>query len=112
MILREIRFGIDLGVVRWKLKPFGQAVFTYRIGDVTVTYDRASGATLSAPGSGQRTCNVIVGGFHPGLNFSASGCDLISAVNGTVDADGNAGFLVTSRSDSMHSERKAPHQWE
>ena len=53
MLMREIRYGINLSYQTVEIKPFGVHEYVYNIGDVYVSYS-ASAVELNVPGTGTR----------------------------------------------------------
>ena len=70
MLLREIRYGINLGLNGVSIAPFGPRAFTYDIGNVKVEYaqDRV---VLDLPGSGHLK-KVTVEGLSPSAQYALS----------------------------------------
>lgn len=54
MVLREIRYGINLRITDVTINPFGVSEFEYHTGNINVVYSN-TGAVISLPGSGLRT---------------------------------------------------------
>lgn len=53
MLVREIKYGVELTLDAVAVKPFGApAVFQYHTGDVHVSVNPAGASSLSVPGSG------------------------------------------------------------
>jgi hypothetical protein len=75
MLLRELTYGIQLGLGTVTIDPFGPSAFQYHVGDVDVGYS-AQALDLRLPGSGDRQFDVH--GLTPGASY-------------TVIADGDAG---------------------
>mmetsp|Transcript_36000 Transcript_36000/g.62546 ORF Transcript_36000/g.62546 Transcript_36000/m.62546 type:complete len:399 (+) Transcript_36000:1-1197(+) len=97
LMLREVRYGIDLGLTHWNLEPFGPKSFNLSIGNMVLSYDHALGASIQAPGTGPRT--VEVGGLKPGVTFFGitTACSWTGAnrrLVGRVSQGGVARFLV------------------
>jgi hypothetical protein len=57
MLMREVRYGINLGLGTVAIDPFGPADYHYHVGDVNVDYSRSQ-VTLNLPGSGIRAYTV------------------------------------------------------
>ena len=66
MLLREIAYGIDLGLQDVVIDPFTRTDFRYHLGVVDVSYSAAA-VTLTLPGSG--TKNYAVHGLTPGASY-------------------------------------------
>jgi hypothetical protein len=73
MMLKEMKYGIDLGLVEWRLQPTaGVAPFVWAIGTTNVSHSTSS-ASVEHPGSGAR--QVTVSGLKPSSSFVATtGC--------------------------------------
>jgi hypothetical protein len=69
MMLREIRYGINLGLTSVEIQPFGPRAFEYHIGNVHVNYS-SSAAQLRLPGIGERTFGIT--GLLPSTTFALS----------------------------------------
>ena len=71
MMLKEMKYGIDLGLVRWKFAPIaGVSPFRWAVGSTDASHNRTA-ATLLHPGSGPRW--VTVAGLAPSRAFVARG---------------------------------------
>jgi hypothetical protein len=57
MLMREVRYGINLGLGTATIDPFGPAAYRYHLGDVNVDYSQRQ-VTLNLPGSGTRAYTV------------------------------------------------------
>jgi hypothetical protein len=57
MLMREVRYGIDLGLGTVTIDPFGPGSFSYHLGDVNVDYSQRH-LTLSLPGGGARAYTI------------------------------------------------------
>jgi hypothetical protein len=53
MLMREVRYGINLGLGTVTIDPFGSGAYRYHLGDVNVDYSQRQ-VTLNLPGSGPR----------------------------------------------------------
>ena len=67
MLLREITYGIDLGLGSVTIDPFGPGAFHYHVGDVDVDY-AADGADISVPGAGEE--RYTLHGMTPGAAYT------------------------------------------
>jgi hypothetical protein len=90
MMLRQIRYGIHLGLGSATISPFGPRNFSYHIGNVHVDYGR-SAVAMQLPGQGNR--RITVHGLLPSHKFqlSVTACD--SATTSAVES-GAEGTLV------------------
>ena len=57
MLLREVTYGIQLGLGKVTIDPFGTTAYRHHVGDVNVDYS-ASAVDISLPGSGLRTFDI------------------------------------------------------
>jgi hypothetical protein len=57
MLMREVRYGINLGLGTAAIDPFGVTAYRYHLGDVNVDYSQRQ-VTLNLPGSGTRAYTV------------------------------------------------------
>lgn len=57
MLMREVRYGINLGLGTATISPFGVAAYRYHIGDVNVDYSQRH-LMLNLPGSGTRAYTI------------------------------------------------------
>lgn len=57
MLMREVSYGINLGLGAATIAPFGQSSYSYHLGDVNVDYSQRH-LTLNLPGSGTRDYTV------------------------------------------------------
>lgn len=69
MMLREIRYGINLGFKNITINPFGPSNFTYDIGNIFVKYDKSE-LIVSVPGKGVKGYAIM--GLNAGTNYSLS----------------------------------------
>ena len=80
MMLKEMKYGIDLGLVRWKFAPIaGVSPFRWAVGSTDASHN-STAATLLHPGSRPRW--VTVAGLAPSSAFVARG-----ATGGCIYAD-------------------------
>jgi hypothetical protein len=93
MLLREITYGINLGLGSVTIDPFGPGAFHYRVGDVDVDY-AADAADIRVPGSGSERFEL-----H---RMTADAAYTVVATGGgpanpqTVRADGNGVLRFTA----------------
>ncbi len=83
MLLREVRYGIDVGLLNVTVAPFGPTNFTYDVGNVYVQYDSPGRVSVSVPGTGSR--GYTVGGLEAGATYDV---DADGGISATADADG------------------------
>lgn len=57
MLMREVRYGINLGLGTVTIDPWGAGAYRYHVGDVNVDYGQRS-TTLNLPGSGTRSYTI------------------------------------------------------
>ena len=69
MILREVRYGIELRMTDVTLNPFGTTDFEYHVGNINVKYSKVH-VSLSLPGSGFR--KYVVFGLPTNSEFEIS----------------------------------------
>ena len=106
MMLKEMKYGIDLGLVHWALTPtVGVSPFSWVIGSTNVSHT-ANLAFVQHPGSGPR--RVTISGMKPGSPFVAStGCGSSGpsdsdSVKGTTTVDGIASWTATEVKCGLH----------
>lgn len=90
MLLREISYGIEVGLGTVTIDPLESRAFRYEVGDVEVEYS-ASAVEITVPGSGVRQYDVH--GLTPRARYSVSGAGRVRAdgegvVRFEADADG------------------------
>ena len=92
-VILFFRYGIDLGLVEWKLRPLEAATpFAWAIGRTDVSHN-STGATIRHPGRGAR--RVIVSGLKPNAEFVAGagpGCGVAASTQGRTDPQGVASW--------------------
>jgi hypothetical protein len=66
MLLREVTYGIELGLGKVTIDPFGTAAYRHHVGDVNVDYS-ASAVDISLPGRGLREFELH--GLVPGAGY-------------------------------------------
>ena len=87
ILLRDIRYGIKLGLSQVEVSPFGVTDFSYQMGNVNVAYS-PSLFSISAPGTGMRQYSVT--GMNKGHSFSitvAPECDNTISVSNAISSD-------------------------
>jgi len=120
MMLREVRYGINIGISNITLDPFDHAQsFSYHVGDVNIDYSSTL-IKISAPGSDNRTYNVMGMMTNKKYQVSAAGtgCGTFSPITVTSDMNGILIFTapvgvacvvsatVYSGPDSFQNERE------
>ncbi len=70
MLIRQVRYGIDLGLSTVSISPFGPTNFSYHVGNVFVAYNSPSAVRLCLPGSGSRVYTVT--GLMPSATYSVN----------------------------------------
>jgi hypothetical protein len=58
MLIREVRYGIDVGLHSVVISPFGPSAFTYAVGNVFVAYASGDRVEMEVPGHGPRLFGV------------------------------------------------------
>jgi hypothetical protein len=66
MLMREVRYGINLGLGTVTIDPFGTAGYSYHLGDVNVDYSQRR-VTMNLPGSGTRDYTIT--GLAPNSSY-------------------------------------------
>lgn len=66
MILREVKYGIELRMTDVTVNPFGPTEFEYHIGNIDVEYSK-NRVSISAPGAGQREYKIH--GLNPDSEY-------------------------------------------
>jgi hypothetical protein len=95
MVLREMRYGVHLGMMEVTIHPFDATNFALRFGNLRVNYS-PDAVTMEIPGSSMREFNV--GGLRPRLRYELStGESLTSDAEGTVRFRARAGALINIR---------------
>ena len=92
MVLREMRYGIHLGMREVTLRPFDTADFTFQLGKMDVSYspDKVS---VSVPGSGMR--EFTIAGLHADTSYAIStGKRLSTDHSGALRFSAPSGALI------------------
>lgn len=97
MLLREVRYGINLGFLTVSISPFGPTDFAYHVGDINVEYSPDRLLLGPLPGTGENKTFTVTG-MAPGASYAgtvaANDCDCPSS---SVDATASGtGVLVFS----------------
>jgi hypothetical protein len=72
MLLREVRYGIELGYATVTIDPFGPRAFNYHVGNVNVDYG-SHAVSISVPGAGERLFTVKHLAAATEFSFALSG---------------------------------------
>ena len=93
MLMREVRYGINLGLGTVSIDPWGAGSYSYHVGDVNVDYSQRS-TTLNLPGSGTRS--YTISGLTPGGSYLvvATGGGPAQHQSGRSDAQGTLTFTA------------------
>jgi hypothetical protein len=105
MLMREVRYGINLGLGTVTIDPWGAGAYSYHLGDVNVDYSQQH-ATLNLPGSGTRSYSIT--GLLPDTTYKVLATDQQAAQQQTrtTDADGTLTFTApTGPSWTIHVMR-------
>jgi hypothetical protein len=85
MLLREVTYGIELGLGKVTIDPFGTAAYRHHVGDVDVDYS-STAVDMSLPGSGPRAFDVH--GLRPRADYVVVTTGAGAAEPQKVRADG------------------------
>lgn len=100
MVLREMRYGVHIGMREVTIRPFGISNFNLRLGGLRVSYS-PDAVSIAVPGSTTR--DFVVGGLHPGLSYSLSTGERLAAdATGTLRFRAHAGELIHVRRINQH----------
>jgi hypothetical protein len=105
MLMREVRYGINLGLGTVTIDPWGAGAYRYHLGDVNVDYSQQD-ATLNLPGSGTRSYTIT--GLLPDTTYKILATNQQSAQQQTrtAGADGTLTFTApTGPSWTIHVMR-------
>ena len=92
MVLREMRYGVHVGMMEVTIHPFDAANSDIRLGILRATYSRDA-VTIRVPGSSMRDFNA--GGLRPGVRYKIStGESVTTDSEGTVRFRARAGELI------------------
>jgi len=107
MLLREIRYGIDLGLLRVTISPFGSTVYNFHVGNIHVDYSRDQ-VRWKLPGTDERSFRIS--GMEPNVVYElnvggpmnndrgadfASSCSKVKRTSIKADAGGMLQFTAT-----------------
>jgi hypothetical protein len=94
MVLREMRYGVQIGSKTVRIQPFGVHKFRFRMGALHVDYSQTQ-FTVSAPGQGERRFEV--GGLTPHATFVlSSGKTVVTDSEGTLKFESSAGIRISA----------------
>jgi hypothetical protein len=105
MLMREVRYGINLGLGTVTIDSWGADSYRYHLGDVNVDYSQKL-VTLNLPGSGTRSYTIT--GLLPDATYKVLATDNQPAQQQTrtAGADGTLTFTApTGRSWTIHVMR-------
>jgi hypothetical protein len=100
MLLREVTYGIDLGLGQVTIDPFGPAAFQYHVGDVDVDYS-ARKADISVPGAGEERFELH--GMIPNARYTivASGAGAAQPQQVSAGSDGVLRFTARAEGTTV-----------
>lgn len=93
MLMREVRYGINLGLGTVTIDPWGAGSYSYHIGDVNVDYSPKH-VTLNLPGRGTRSYTIT--GLLPNATYKILATDAQPAQQQTGTTDGNGTLTFTA----------------
>ncbi len=100
MILREMRYGIQVGNRNVTIRPFGPSAYRFHMGALQVDYARDK-FSVQVPGSGMR--RFTVGGLSPFAEYNISnGESVVSDGDGSLKFVGSAGVPVSAERSGRH----------
>lgn len=92
MVLREMRYGVHVGLRDVAIHPFGTADFDLRLGNLHVTYS-PDAVSIEVPGASMR--EFTVGGLPPSTRYTLStGESVATDTEGTLRFRARAGELI------------------
>jgi hypothetical protein len=105
MVLREMRYGIQVRAQTVTIRPFGTHEFHFQMNTLQVDYSQSK-VTLNVPGHGSR--HLEIGDLIPHQEFKlSSGGHVVSDANGTLKFDAKAGTRISAtRTSSTQSRDK------
>jgi hypothetical protein len=99
MVLREMRYGVHVGVSEVSVHPFGATHFDFQFGDLRIAYS-SDAVAIKVPGSSVR--EFTLAGLRPLRRFSVStGESITTDKAGTLHFRGHAGELIRLRLDAQ-----------
>jgi len=100
MVLREMRYGVHVGVREVSVRPFGATHFDFQFGDLRVAYS-PDAVAIKVPGLSVR--EFTLAGLRPLSRYSVSAGESITTdKTGTLHFRGHAGQLIHLRLDAQH----------
>jgi hypothetical protein len=93
MLMREVRYGINLGLGTVTIDPWGAGSYSYHLGDVNVDYSPKH-VTLNLPGSGTRSYTIT--GLLPSATYKILATDAQPAQQQTGTTDGTGALTFTA----------------
>ena len=86
ILLREIRYGIELSFGHVSVSPMPPTAFHYHIGDVDIDYHPNGTTTLQVPpsGAGGQAREFRLSGMHPGGSYRVRASSECSAAMGMM----------------------------
>jgi hypothetical protein len=100
MVLREMRYGVHVGVREVSVRPFGATHFDFQFGDLRVAYS-PDAVAIKVPGLSVR--EFTLAGLRPLSQYSVSAGESITTdKTGTLHFRGHAGQLIHLRLDAQH----------
>lgn len=97
MLLREVRYGINLGFLNITINPFGPTSFNFHVGDINVDYSADYLTFGPLPGTGSAKSYTVTG-MTPGAVYvgAASGAGCVQGRVGpaTATPDGVLAFTA------------------
>jgi hypothetical protein len=100
MVLREMRYGVHVGVREVSVRPFGATHFDFQFGDLRVAYS-PDAVAIEVPGLSVR--EFTLAGLRPLSQYSVSAGESITTdKTGTLHFRGHAGQLIHLRLDAQH----------
>lgn len=91
MMLRQIRYGINLGLVTVHIAPWGVDQYVYNVGNIHISYS-AEAIAFSLPGDSSR--KFVWKGLKPSTTFTfeGKGC-IMTPATATSTSDGVLSFV-------------------
>jgi hypothetical protein len=84
MVLREMRYGVHVGMHEVTVQPFGVTNFDLRLGKIRVSYS-PDAVSIAVPGSSRR--GIVVGGLRRRKRYTLSTGEAVA-----TDAEGTLRF--------------------
>lgn len=102
MVLREMRYGVHLGLQGVAIRPFGERKFSLHLGALRVDFSPTH-ILLTVPGSNERS--FIIKGLMSGQRYFLSTGQRL-----TSDAHGNLNFIASAEKPLVISQEKMANQ--